>query len=253
MGNWIAARDSGDNQNQMDIYRPQPQVTAAGTRISLQAVMREVYLWMTVGLLISAVVAVTFAATGLTITLAPVLLLSFFVVIGLSWYLGARIFQMSAQRATNVFLLFAALMGASLSGIFYSFDLRDIYLALFSTSAMFAAMSIVGYTTQVDLTRMGGILFMALIGLIVASIVNIFLASTALYWLVSYAGVLIFAGLTAYDTQWIKRTAATLELRAVGGPEVAVRQVAIIGALHLYLDFINLFLFILRIMGGRRR
>jgi hypothetical protein len=237
----------------MDIYRPQPQITAAGRRVDLRAVMQEVYLWMTVGLALSAVVAVVFAVTDLTVALGPLLLVAIFAELGLVFYLSARIFKMSGQQATTLFMVYSALNGATLSVIFYRFDLGDIYLALFATGAMFAAMSVIGFTTQIDLSRYRGVLLMALIGLIAATIVNIFLASSALYWLVNYAGVLIFAALTAYDTQWIKRTASQVEVYGISGSgEAVVRQVAIIGALKLYLDFINLFLFILRIVGGRR-
>jgi FtsH-binding integral membrane protein len=235
----------------MNIYRPQSQSVVVGERLDLRAIMREVYIWMTMGLATSALVAVFFAATGLTVTLAPVLMIAMFAEIGLVWYLSARIMKMTAQRATTMFLLYAALNGATLSFIFYWADLTDIYLALFATGAMFAAMSIVGYTTQIDLSRFGSYLFMALIGLIVASVINICLASSALYWLVTYAGVLIFVALTAYDTQWIKRTAQQLEVQGVSNADVAVRRVAIIGALHLYLDFINLFIYILRIINDR--
>ena len=236
----------------MNIYRPQPQASAVGTRVDLRAVMKEVYLWMTLGLLTSGIVATLFAVTSLTAAIFPVLIVAPFVQIGLVWYLSARIQRLEASRASNLFLLFAAVMGVSLSTIFYWAELTDIYLALFATGAMFGAMSIVGYTTQMDLSRLGSLLFMALIGLIVASIVNLFWASETLYWLVSYAGVLIFVGLTAYDTQWIKRQAETLEMQGVNSGAALVRQVAIIGALKLYLDFINLFLFILRIVSRDR-
>jgi FtsH-binding integral membrane protein len=237
----------------MDIYRPQPQASALGVRVDLRAVMKEVYLWMTLGLVTSAVVALVLAATGLTAAIFPVLIIAPFAQIGLVWYLSARIQKMEAQRATTLFLVFAAVMGITLSTIFYWASLTDIYLALFATGAMFAAMSVVGYTTQIDLSRLGSLLFMALIGLIVASVVNLFVASQTLYWLVSYAGVLIFVGLTAYDTQWIKRNAEQMELQGVNSGAAVVRQIAIIGALKLYLDFINLFLFILSIIGNRRQ
>ncbi|HVO71220.1 MAG TPA: Bax inhibitor-1/YccA family protein [Aggregatilineaceae bacterium] len=237
----------------MDIYRPQPQAGALGVRVDLRAVMKEVYLWMTLGLVTSAVVALVLAVTGLTAAIFPVLIIAPIAQIGLVWYLSARIQRMEAQRATMLFLVFAAVMGITLSTIFYWASLTDIYLALFATGAMFAAMSIVGYTTQIDLSRLGSLLFMALIGLIVASVVNLFVASNALYWLVSYAGVVIFVGLTAYDTQWIKRSAQQMELQGVNSGAAVVRQIAIIGALKLYLDFINLFLFILSIIGNRRR
>jgi len=234
----------------MNIYRP--QATAVGARVDMRAVMKEVYLWMTLGLLTSAIVALVFALSGLIEAIFPVLIIAPFAQIGLVWYLSARITRLEASRATNLFLLFAALMGVTLSTIFYWATLTDIYLALFATGAMFAAMSIVGYTTEMDLTRLGSLLFMALIGLIVASLVNLFLASEMLYWVVSYAGVLIFVGLTAYDTQWIKRQAAQLEVQGINTGAAVVRQVAILGALKLYLDFINLFLYILRIVSRER-
>ncbi|MBN1681205.1 MAG: Bax inhibitor-1/YccA family protein [Anaerolineae bacterium] len=217
----------------------------------MRAVMQEVYLWMTVGLAVSAATAVFFAFSGLTEALFPVLMVAMFAEIGLVWYLAARIHKMTAQRATTLFLVYAALNGATLSFVFFWADLADIYIALFATGAMFAAMSIVGFTTQVDLSKFSGFFLMALIGLILASVVNMFLASSALYWLVTYAGVLIFVALTAYDTQWIKRNAMQLEMQGVGNSEAVVRQVAIIGALKLYLDFINLFLYILRIVSDR--
>jgi len=237
----------------MDLYRPQPQAGVLGERISMRAVMQQVYLWMTVGLITSAVIAVIFAATGLTAALGPLLFVAMFAEVGLVWYIAARIMKISAQQATNLFLIYAALNGATLSILFYVYEMGDIYLALFSTGAMFAAMSIVGYTTKVDLSRYGGILFMALIGLVIASVINIFVASSTLYWVVSYGGVLLFTALTAYDTQWIKNTAGQIEASGVGAGEAVVRRVAIMGALKLYLDFINLFLFTLRILGGSRR
>jgi uncharacterized protein len=238
--------------DRMDLYRPQPMTSVLGTRVELRAVMKEVYLWMTLGLIVSAVVALTFAVTGLTAAIFPILIIMPFLQIGMVWYLSARIMRMEAGTASAMFLAFAALMGITLSTIFYWANLTDIYLSLFATGGMFGAMSILGYTTKVDLTRMGGLLVMALIGLIIASIVNIFVASSALYWLVSYAGVLIFTGLTAYDTQKIKRMAEQVSVQGVNSGAALVRQVAIIGALNLYLDFINLFFFILRITSGRR-
>ena len=236
----------------MDIYRPQPQATALGTRVDMRAIMQQVYLWMTLGLVITAVVALFLAVSGITLALGPALMLAPFAQIGLVWYLSARIGRMSAERATTLFLVFAAVMGVTMSSIFYWADLSAIYIALFATGALFAAMSIVGYTTQVDLSRLGGILFMALIGLIIASVVNIFARSSTLYWIISYAGVLIFTGLTAYDTQWIKRTALVLEARGEMSGSVAVRRLALMGALKLYLDFVNLFLYILSLTSRRR-
>lgn len=235
----------------MDIYRPQPQASAIGTRVDMRAVMKEVYLWMTLGLVITSVVALFLAITGITEALGPGLFIAPIAQIGLVFWMSARIFKMDSARATTVFLIYAALMGVTMSFVFYWAALTDIYLALFATGAMFGAMSIVGYTTSVDLSRMGSLLFMALIGLIVASIINIFVASSALYWLVSFAGVLIFTGLVAYDTQWIKNSAMQLEMQGQNSGAAVVRQLAIMGALKLYLDFVNLFLFILRILSRR--
>ncbi len=235
----------------MDVYRPSAHIGVIGTRISMREVMKQVYLWMTVGLLLTAGIAAFFAVTGLTLALGPLLLVAVVAELGLVLWLAARITRMSAQRATRIFLAYAALNGVTLSAIFYWANMVDIWLALIATGSMFGAMTIIGYTTQVDLSRFRGLLFMALIGLIVASIVNLFLASSALYWLVTYAGVLIFTGLTAYDTQWIKQNAQQLEMQGISSEAAAVRQVAIIGALHLYLDFVNLFLYILRIVSDR--
>ncbi|WP_119067510.1 Bax inhibitor-1/YccA family protein [Aggregatilinea lenta] len=237
----------------MDIYRPPSPIAASTPRVNLRTVMQEVYTWMTLGLMTSAAVAVLFAVTGLTAVIAPAYIVFLFVELGLVWYLAARIQRIPAQRATTMFLIYAALNGATLSVILYYFTLADISIALFSTGAMFAAMSIIGYTTDVDLSRLGSLLIMALIGLIVASIANLFFASSALYWLVSYAGVIIFSGLTAYDTQRIKNQALAMDqMDASSDTATLTRRVGILGALVLYLDFVNLFLFMLRIVGGRR-
>ncbi|NDJ75484.1 MAG: Bax inhibitor-1/YccA family protein [Chloroflexi bacterium] len=214
--------------------------------------MRQVYAWMSAGLLITFSIAFAFYITGLTTALMPLLLVAMIGEIILVIWLATRIFQMPAQRASRLFIAYAALNGATMSVFFYFADLTEIFLALFATGAMFAAMSIVGYTTTVDLSRFRGILLMALIGLIIASVANIFFASTTLYWLVTYAGVLIFVALTAYDTQWIKRNAEQIELMGVSGEAAIVRRVAIIGALKLYLDFINLFIYLLRIVSSDR-
>jgi len=137
------------------------------------------------------------------------------------------------------------------STVFFWASLADIWLALFAAGAMFAAMSIIGFTTNMDLSGMRSYLLMGLIGLIIASVINIFWASSTLYWIVTYAGVLLFVALTAYDTQWIKRAATEIEVSGMSSGEATVRRVAIIGALKLYLDFINLFLYILRIVSDR--
>jgi len=234
----------------MDIYRPQPQAAVIGSRVSMREVMQQVYLWMMAGLGLSAVVAIFFA-TVMTEALVPVLLPAVVIELGLVIYLSMRIMKMSAQRATAIYLIYAALNGVTLATIFFWASLADIWLALFATGAMFAAMSIVGFTTKLDLSGMRSYLLMGLIGLIIASVINMIWASSALYWIVTYAGVILFTALTAYDTQWIKRAATEIEVSGMGSGEATVRRVAIIGALKLYLDFINLFLYILRIVSDR--
>lgn len=214
------------------------------------AVMKRVYVRMFIGLLVSA-----FCALGVASSPS---LLSFFimnrfvywgmfiVMIAMAWILPARMQKMSTGAVIGCFILFAALMGTSLAPIFLIYRLGTIVYTFFITAGTFGAMSVFGYFTKSDLTKMGSFLFMALIGLIIASVVNIFVASSTFDWIISIAGVLIFVGLTAWDTQQIKRlAAANLE------PSLA-DKLATIGALNLYLDFINLFLYLLRIFGGNR-
>lgn len=161
--------------------------------------------------------------------------------------ISAAINRLSSMQATALFFLYSILNGVTLSVIFLIYTSESIATTFLITAGTFGAMSIYGYTTKTDLTRIGNLLFMALLGLIVASVVNMFWANSALYWLITYAGVVIFVGLTAYDTQRIKRMGPGL----AAGSE-AEQKGAIIGALRLYLDFINLFLLLLRIFGRRR-
>jgi FtsH-binding integral membrane protein len=154
----------------------------------------------------------------------------------------------SGSAGTGLFLLYAALNGVTLSRVFYMYSHADITGAFLITSGMFGATSFYGMVTRRDLSSLGSLLFMALLGLIIASIVNVFMASSALYWLISYAGVAIFVGLTAYDTQKLRELAY-----ATAGDSRLAARLAVNGSLALYLDFINLLLFILRIMGSKRR
>ena len=154
---------------------------------------------------------------------------------------------MSSILATAVFVGYAILNGLTLSIIFLMYTGSDIALSFFITAGTFAFMSAYGYFTQKDLTSMGSFLIMGLVGIFIASIANFFMQSEALYWIISYAGVFIFIGLTAYDTQKIKNQALMLS-----GSSETMQKGAIMGALTLYLDFINLFIFILRIFGGRK-
>ena len=162
-------------------------------------------------------------------------------------WLSARLPKMSMTSATLLFILYSALMGVTMSTIFMIYTMSSIASVFFITAGTFLVMSLIGFFTRIDLTRVGSLLFMALVGLIIASVVNIFLHSEILYWVVSYAGVVIFVGLTAYDTQKIKNT-----FIQYGEVDEMGQKLALYGAFSLYLDFINLFLHLLRIMGDRR-
>jgi FtsH-binding integral membrane protein len=215
-------------------------------------VMRRVYLWMFLGLLVTASVAGVIASKPDWLRLLyqmPLLLMVIVIAqFALVITLAAAINRLSLGTALLLFFLYAALNGLMFASIFLLYSLGSVALAFIASASLFAAMSIIGYTTKVDLAHWGGILFMALIGFLIASVVNIFLASTALDWIITYAGILIFLGLTVYDTQRIKKQTAMLLSQ---GDEVAIGRMGVLGALRLYLDFINLFLMILRLTGRR--
>ena len=166
--------------------------------------------------------------------------------LGVVFYMSFGIAKMSASKAQTVFWIFAALMGLSLSSIFIAYTGTSITRVFFITAGTFGAMSIYGYTTKRDLTKLGSFLMMGLIGIIIASLVNIFMKSSMMYFVISILGVLIFVGLTAYDTQKIKN----MYLASDSGELIGKK--AIMGALTLYLDFINLFIMLLRLFGQRR-
>ena len=211
----------------------------------------KVYGWMAIALVITAFVAMAVASSEAA---AKLILanrgLFYGLLIGevvLVIALTAAIGRMSATTATVVFVIYAAANGVTLSLIFLVFTAESIASTFFVTGGTFGAMSLYGYYTKRDLTSIGNLCFMALIGLIIASLVNLFLMNPMLYWVTTYVGILIFVGLTAYDTQKIKRI-------AMAGIEEgdAAQKGAILGALALYLDFINLFLLFLRLFGRRR-
>ncbi len=248
-------------------FYPNSNAEARPAFLDLSAVMRQVYLWMALGLLIAFGVAfvagssaqVTTQTVGVrtvTVVNSPifnpvVVIVSFLAYIILAFALQPIIMRASVTVGSLCYLLFTALFGFMLAGIFLEYTYTQIATAFLATTGMFAAMSVYGYTTKTDLSRFRNILFMALFGLIIASVVNIFVASGPLFWLINYAGVLIFVGMTAYDTQWIKNYAASVSMSS--DREMAQR-VALVGAFHLFLDFVNLFLLILRILGsGNRR
>jgi len=211
--------------------------------------MLNVYNYMTSGLALTGLIAWMTAHSQTMINLiygTPLQWVVMLAPLGFVFFLSARIHKMSFQSAQITFWLFAALMGLSLASIFLVFTGVSIARVFFITAGTFAAMSIYGYTTKKDLTNFGAFLFMGLIGIIVASIVNIFIGSTALHFAISIIGVLVFVGLTAYDTQHIKRMYVESDETAIAGKK------AIIGSLKLYLDFINLFIMLLHLFGNRR-
>jgi FtsH-binding integral membrane protein len=230
-------------------YVPTP-ILSADAQLRQSSIMNQVYAWMTAGLLVTGAVA-AYTANSLSLlnliygnpfTIWILFILQIGMVIGLSAAIG----RLAPATATALFLAYSALNGLTLASIFLVYTRASIAVTFFITAGTFGVMSLYGYTTKRDLTRFGSLLFMALIGLIIASVVNIFLRSPALYWIITYAGVLIFVGLVAWDTQKIKH------LSAQATDDISARRIAILGSLMLYLDFINLFLFLLRIFGRGR-
>ena len=227
----------------------------------LRAYMLKVYNYMTTGLVLTGFIAYFFGKAsveayvpgGVILTpLGNILFnsgLSFVIMLaplGFVFYLSARINKMSTASAQITFWLFASIMGLSLASIFVQFTHSSIARVFFITAGTFGAMSLYGYTTKRDLTKLGGFLFMGLIGIIIASIVNIFFQSGMMAFVISVIGVLVFVGLTAYDTQNIKNMYYGGDSEEIGSKK------ALMGALKLYLDFINLFILLLQLFGQRR-
>jgi uncharacterized protein len=227
--------------------------------------MIRVYNYMTAGVALTGLVAwfafqaaggeqihiVGNQVTGLTafghaIFASPLMWVFVLAPLGLVMLLSFGINRLSASTALTLFFVYAGLLGLSLATIFLAYTGASITRVFFISAATFGAMSLYGYTTQRDLTGFGSFLFMGLIGVVIASLVNIFLQSSGLYWVISVVGVLIFVGLTAYDTQSIK------EMYDVNDDGSVAGRKAVMGALRLYLDFINLFLMLLRLFGDRR-
>lgn len=217
-----------------------------------RTLMGKVYLWMTLALAVTGL-------TSLYVASSPGLVQSIFASRGTFWLLviaelalvfilSARIMKMSFSTAGIMFALYSVLNGVTMSFIFIAYTSTSIATAFFVTAGMFAAMSFIGFVTKKDLSSFGSFFTMALIGLIIASVVNIFLNSSVMYWIITYVGVLLFVGATAYDTQKIK------QMLIEYGDEVndSTQKLALIGSLSLYLDFINLFLYILRLFGNNK-
>ncbi|WP_082733669.1 Bax inhibitor-1/YccA family protein [Polycladidibacter hongkongensis] len=237
-------------------------MAGAGTRAAefdagLRAYMLRVYNFMAMGLVITGVVAIAafnmavdtsagqLTEFGALLYTSPLKWVVMLAPLGMVFLLSARVHKMSVSGAQTAFWVFAALMGLSLSSIFLVYTGNSIARVFFITAASFGGLSLFGYTTKKDLSAWGSFLFMGLIGIIIASLVNLFLASSAVQFAISVVGVLVFAGLTAYDTQRIKEMYAAVDSSDVAGKK------AIMGALTLYLDFINLFMMLLSLFGNR--
>ncbi|MBN1932742.1 MAG: Bax inhibitor-1/YccA family protein [Desulfobacterales bacterium] len=222
------------------------------TQVVVNEFIRSVYNWMAIGLALTGFVAF-YTATSATLQnlIFGNQLVFFSLIIGelaLVFTISARVHKMQASTATLLFVIYAALNGATLSSIFLIYTSASITSTFFVCAATFVVCSLYGMTTHRDLTSLGGFMIMGLIGIIIASLVNIFIRSSAMSMIISYIGVLVFVGLTAYDTQKLKAMALTQPAGLEAG---IIRKGAILGALSLYLDFINLFLMLLRILGNR--
>jgi len=225
----------------------------AQTQVIVNEFIRSVYNWMAIGLGLTGFIAFYVSNSPNMIRLIYGNRILFFgLIIGelaLVFYLSARVQKIQASTATALFILYAALNGATLSFIFLIYTSSSITSTFFICAATFVSCSIYGMVTKRDLTSLGGFMAMGLIGIIIASVVNMFIRSSGMSLIISYIGVFVFVGLTAYDTQKLKRMALTQPAGLEAG---VVRKGAIMGALALYLDFINLFLMLLRILGTRR-
>lgn len=229
---------------------PPPYSGSQGVVAQTNAVMKKVYVRMLVGLLISAFCALGVASSQTALMFVFGNQLVFWgiaiAMFAMAWIMPARMYKMSQGTCLALFCVFSALMGVWLSSIFLAYKMSAIVYTFFIAAGTFGAMSVYGYFTKSDLSKVGAYLTMALFGLIIACVVNIFWANSTLEWIISIAGVLIFVGLTAWDTQQVRRMSqANLD-------PALTDKLATMGAFNLYLDFINLFLFLLRIFGGSR-
>lgn len=210
--------------------------------------INKVYSWMCLALTVTGFIALrTVSSPDFLYMVQSNFIILIIIELGVVFWMISAINKISSNLAIGLFLLYSALNGLTLSVILNLYTGASVASTFFITAGTFGAMSAYGFFTKKDLTSWGNLLFMGLIGIIIASVVNIFMASSALYWLITYAGVLIFVGLTAYDTQKIKKMSLEMD------PESEVgKKGAIMGALALYLDFINLFIMLLRIFGQRK-
>lgn len=246
-----------ENFNQNQIF-PDSRVENMGSRVISKSFFSNVFLWMFAGLGISAVLAFAFAMNtqwlsfmfndqgklgllGYAVMFAPFILVM---------TMSLAFTRLSATAITGLFLLYSAINGISFSFILLAYTAGSVVGCFASAAVMFGVMAVMGYTTKKDLTSFGRIMFMGLIGIIVAMLINFFMHSQALDYVISIIGVMVFVGLTAYDVQKLKRIGAGIEYEGASAGDV--KKMSILGALTLYLDFINIFLFLLRLFGRRK-
>jgi len=234
------------------MYENAQQITVTQARQEASSIfLAKVFNWMAVGLGITGIVAYFTAHTSLALAIinSPLFFILMFGELGLVFYLSARIEKIQASTATGLFIGYSVLNGLTLSILLLAYTGSSIAATFFITAGMFGAMALYGLVTKRDLSGFGSFLFMGLVGILIASVVNIFLKSPGMSWVISGIGVLVFTGLTAYDVQSIKRMG---EEGILAQGEEMIRKGSIMGALRLYLDFINLFLMLLRFFGGSR-
>lgn len=234
------------------MYGETNQITLTQARQEASTIfLAKVFNWMAMGLGLTGIVAYFTASSGLAraIVASPLFMILIVVELGLVFYLSARVSKIQAATASGLFIGYSALNGLTLSTVFLAYTSSSIAGTFFITAGMFGAMAIYGLVTKRDLSGLGSFLFMGLIGILIASVVNIFLQSSGMSWMISLLGVFIFTGLTAYDVQKIKNMG---EEGIMSQGEEAIKKGSIMGALALYLDFINLFLMLLRFFGGSR-
>lgn len=226
--------------------------TQSKTQAHVNAFVLNVFHWMTIGLAITGVIAYFVAGSESLRQIIfgnPIVFFGLIIAeLGFVFYLSARIGKIAAGTATALFLVYAALNGATLASVFLRYTSESIFSTFFICAATFGSCSVYGLVTKRDLTSLGSFMYMGLIGIIIASVVNLFLHSGPMAMIISYLGLFIFIGLTAYDTQVIKQMALSQPADLDRG---TIRKGAIMGALRLYLDFINMFLFLLQILGNR--
>lgn len=229
------------------------EITKTFTRSVAQAsLFRSVYVWMTLALVITGFTALYVAKSYTLLNLMLQNQMAFWGVLiaelGLVFYMSARINRISFTTATILFIVYSILNGVTMSMLFLIYTMSSIATTFFVTAGTFGAMALFGYATKKDPTRIGNLCIMGVIGLIIASLVNMFLHNSMMDLIISYVGVLLFVGLTAYDSQKIKQMLSGEDIEV----NETTQKIALMGALTLYLDFINLFLYLLRILGGRK-